>query len=181
MSTGLPKGPKPRPAAERFAAKVQRGAPDDCWLWTGSRNLQGRGTFYWDASKQMVLAPRAAMWLAGVPLADNQLACHTCDNPGCVNPAHLYAGSSRENVSDALRRGRWTQRGKVGMEHGMAALTDADVYEIRRRLAAGERGTDIARDMGTTKSVVSQIKLGKTWKHLRAPIPKFPETQRSAH
>jgi hypothetical protein len=129
-------------------------------------NRNNRGRFYWDATKKMVLAPRAALWLAGVPLADNQLACHTCDNKLCVNPGHIYAGTAKDNVRDAIERGQRVQHGPKGMGHPMSVLTDDDVHAIRRRLQAGDRGVDIARDMGTTKTAISLIKLGKTWKHL---------------
>ena len=101
---------KPIPAiaddvASRFWAMVERRGPDDCWEWTGARTPKGRGQFKLDG--EIHSAPRIALALVGMrPDCDTLLACHTCDNPGCMNPAHLWWGTDRDNVRDMMGKGR---------------------------------------------------------------------------
>lgn len=104
---------------ERFWTKVDRsGGPDDCWPWIGGRNAAGYGQFY--AHRQDAQPGDrqhrfpAHRWLLGY-LRGRELeggahgieeACHRCDNPPCVNPAHLYVGTRRSNKAEELERGR---------------------------------------------------------------------------
>lgn len=91
--------------AERFWAKVDRRGPDDCWPWLASKDRGGRGDFYANGRKQK--APRIAWMLEhGRPVPPELDACHSCDNPSCVNPAHIWPGTARDNTLDALRKGR---------------------------------------------------------------------------
>lgn len=102
-ATGRPRGPVPRPLDERFWEKVDRRGPDECWEWQGYLNESGYG--YLSISHAgRALAPRVSMLLTGNdPLG--QLVCHTCDNPRCVNPGHLYLGSQKDNMRDRSERG----------------------------------------------------------------------------
>lgn len=95
------------PAIERFRAKVDSSAgPDGCHVWTGAKTKGGYGTFLGD-NDAVVYTHR---WILGVdrgePLASHEWALHKCDNPPCVNPRHLYVGDIRQNVRDAMERGR---------------------------------------------------------------------------
>jgi hypothetical protein len=91
--------------ASRFWAFVEKG--DGCWVWRGSRNADGYGSFG-VASKPMrrITASRMAMALSGTHLLPGEFACHHCDNPTCVRPSHLFRGSARENAQDMGRKGR---------------------------------------------------------------------------
>jgi hypothetical protein len=102
-------GPKPRPLAERFWAKVDRRGEDECWEWTGSRNEHGYGGIRLAGQRGPLLkAHRVSFMLAhpGVELTRADHICHTCDNPPCVNPAHLYRGDYTTNTADKVARGR---------------------------------------------------------------------------
>jgi len=110
-------------------------------------------------------------------------ACHKCDNPNCVNPAHLFLGGPRENALDAsskkrLSMQRWPERsffGKAesqqyrprGEAHGRAKLTEGDVLRIRERLSAGEIQESIAKAFGVSGNVICRINTGKLWKHIK--------------
>ena len=96
--------PEPSTVAERFAAKVDRRGPDDCWEWTGFRNRGGYGVG-WDGERKLG-AHRLAYLLEHGSIPDGLQVCHTCDNRGCVNPAHLWAGSRTQNQHDMGRKGR---------------------------------------------------------------------------
>lgn len=104
--TGHPLGSTKRTAIQRFMSHVDTSAgPDACHPWTASRNPFGYGYFMVDERCQI-----ASRWFLGYrrgrPLGPNEFACHHCDNPPCVNPAHLYVGSQADNSRDAWERGR---------------------------------------------------------------------------
>lgn len=91
--------------AERFWTKVDKAGADDCWPWTASKNGDGRGQFSFGGRRHM--APRIAWSLEhGEPFPEHLMACHSCDNPSCVNPRHIWPGTMRDNAIDAVRKGR---------------------------------------------------------------------------
>jgi hypothetical protein len=89
---------------QRFWAKVAKG--DGCWEWTGCRHHQWRYGHFRKEGKN-VQAHRFSWELAhGRPVPDGMMVCHSCDNPPCVNPAHLFLGTAKDNVRDMLSKGR---------------------------------------------------------------------------
>jgi hypothetical protein len=91
--------------SERFWAKVDRRGPDECWPWLASTNRYGYGRLWVDTRQRP--APQVAWEIEhDAPFPVGMMACHTCDNPPCVNPAHIWPGTMRDNIQDALRKGR---------------------------------------------------------------------------
>ena len=138
--------------AERFWAKVQIGKPDECWEWQGCRDGAGYGRFGLGTRRQGVIA--AHRYVIGCEANDGVVAMHSCDNPPCVNPAHLRRGSKADNAADMAAKGR----GRGGSDR----LTDAQVLEIRQIKAAGDcTQSEIARRFGISPGHVTMILKGQ--------------------
>lgn len=129
-------------AIARFWPKVDIGGPNDCWPWQAGRDADGYGRF-WFAGKT-IHASRACWMIAnGSELPDGMHALHSCDNPPCCNPAHVYAGTAGRNIEDKKLRRRCVQR--FGESSSVAKLTDAECDDIKRRLLGGEPVVSIHR------------------------------------
>lgn len=101
--------------------------------------------------------------------------CHHCDNPSCVRPSHLFLGTQKDNIRDAVKKGRlYLQRyprritSKIyrGEEHGAAKIGEDAVHEIRERAAAGEQQKHLAAEFGLSTSAVGNIVRRETWRHV---------------
>lgn len=128
-----------------------------CWEWTGLKDKDGYGIFPY--AKKQWRAHRLALILNGTEVPDGMMACHHCDNPGCVNPSHLYVGSDADNIRDKVARGR----APAGEQGYQAKLTNSDVGAIRR---STERVVVLAARYSVSHSTISMIRSRKTWKHI---------------
>ena len=149
----------------RFDRFVDRSdGPDACWLWRGSKSGRGYGVFWFDGHQ--TAATRVAWYLAhGSRPTETQVVRHTCDNPPCVNPAHLLVGSQQENVADMWQRDRAASF--AGEAHGQARLTDDDIRNIRERLAEGGTVKEVAAEYGISGRTVRAVRSGERWGHVR--------------
>lgn len=131
-----------------------------CWIWLSNVDKDGYGLFWW--KNRSVRAHRFMLNIVNkIELGDKEV-CHTCDNPTCVNPAHLFLATSKENQQDAVRKGRKTR----GEKCHTAILTEKQVKEIRERLKNGESRKDMTRMFKVGKTAIDFIARGRTWKHL---------------
>lgn len=89
---------------ECFWPKVDRQSSNECWNWLASLDKDGYGYFSIDSVSRK--AHRVAYVLANGKLKTSLFVCHSCDNPSCVNPAHLWAGTSRQNIDDMIIKSR---------------------------------------------------------------------------
>jgi hypothetical protein len=154
------KGRLPKPLAERFWAKVQRGEREDCWLWIGSIDTRGYGNVAADGGRPLLRAHRVSYELNVVPIPAGLVVCHRCDVRRCVNPAHLFVATQRDNVLDMLRKGRSNR--PAGERHKDAKLTVAHVQAIR---ADGRATREICAEYGIAPSTLYSIQWRETWKH----------------
>ena len=162
---------------DRFWFYVGPVTDQGCWLWWGYKDTSGYGRLQLNRSTP---AHRISYVLHYGEQPGDALVCHICNNPPCVNPHHLYAGTAAENSRDAVVAGtlftaygdaHWSRRmpQKVarGERVGGSKLTTLDVYNIRAEYAdGGVSYSELGRRYGVTHQAVRNLVLRKTWKHL---------------
>jgi hypothetical protein len=159
-SLHLPKKPSD---GERFDAKVLLG--DRCWLYQPaiSRGRYDNFSVWREGKAVTVLAHVYAYERAHGPLGEGLVVRHTCDNPACVRPDHLVAGTYADNSHDAMERDRLA----TGERHPLARLTEAQVREIRRlRAVGGWSFSRLGARFGISKRTVQNICARRTWRHV---------------
>lgn len=153
---------------ERLTAKSRMEG--ECLVWTGNKNRGGYGRIRISSlrSRKLELAHRAA-WTArhGAPPAETPFVLHHCDNPPCFLDEHLFLGTQADNMADKQRKGRAYQ---YHCEDAPGAkLSNVQVIEIKRRLAAGESQRSIARSYAVSHVAIGHIKRGRNF--IEVPWP----------
>lgn len=167
--------------SERFWPKVAK-TDDGCWEWQSSCTKMGYGQFQVrKLSKLPFYAHRVSFMIHKGEIPEGKQVCHTCDNPKCVNPEHLFLGSQTDNNRDRQNKGRTasgdkngarTQRhknsfvknggsGRIGELHPMAKLTSVQIENLRKEFAGGVTKAALSR-----KYKLSQTHVGKIVKGL---------------
>lgn len=149
---------------ERFWRGVERGAVDECWPYVrGAR--RGRYGLFQPGGKGSphVGAHRYSYEMHYGPIPDGRFVMHSCDNPRCVNPAHLSAGTPKDNTADMLAKGRHARQAPLGEASGKAKLTDEAVRTIRRSQASH---VCLAAQLGVSPKAIQAVRAGRTWKHV---------------
>jgi hypothetical protein len=136
---------------ERWREKVDMKGPDDCWEWLAHRDCWGYGQF--KVNRKTMFAHRfsfAHYKNNEQSIPSNLYVCHHCDNPGCVNPNHLFLGTHTDNMKDMVRKGR--RANPKPKKH-----TDEEVAKIRLDYASGLSLSKVAKLNNTVKSLVWNI------------------------
>lgn len=150
-------------AEERFFDKVMFEPNSGCWLWTACLNSNGYGRVgVYHVGTQ--LAHRVSWEFKHGPIPAGQCVLHKCDNPACVNPDHLFLGTQLDNLADMGRKQRrgGPKVGRKGEKSPTAKLTETQVAVIR---TAKEPQRIIAAMFSISQRTVSDIRLGRRWKH----------------
>lgn len=133
--------------------------PNGCWLWpTGMLNGKGYGNIN-ITSRGTYLAHRVSYAVHAGFLPASLLVCHTCDVPRCVNPAHLFLGTPRDNTADRVAKGRGTKTKRPHLPADRA-------QELLDRYRAGERLATLAEEYGVDIGTVANIGKRRTRKEL---------------
>ena len=154
---------------DRFWAKVRRG--EGCWEWSAGRSSEGYGSVRHGGV--MVKAHRLAYELTHGKIPTGMVVCHTCDNPPCCNPSHLFVGTVAENNRDRARKGRsrgtfssspsHPSRQRRGERHWCAKLTAEQVVWAREMVALGDSQSSVARALGVSSGTISRI-VRRVWR-----------------
>ena len=143
---------------EKYITKQNKG---DCWLWNGA-DKQGYGKF-WNGFKYMS-AHRAAWEIYIGEIPKNQLILHSCDNPQCVNPHHLFCGTQSDNICDCIRKGRYNYITRArGEANGRARLKAEDVIQIRN---SNDKIEEMSKKYNVNWMTIKAILTYKSWKHI---------------
>lgn len=155
-----------KPLSERFWPKVKK--TDGCWIWTGATTYGGYGVINSGGRNGKIIRAHRLSWiLHHGPLADNIDICHTCDNPPCVNPAHLFTGTAKTNAADMLSKGRARGGAPRGEQHPQTKFTNEQILSLRTSYATGEISIRaLARQYGVDKKSIQQIVRRRTWTHI---------------
>jgi len=148
---------------ERFWSKVDVRGDDECWHWTAGRSCLGYGRFR--VNGRTVFAHRVAWELMyGVP-PHGSCICHHCDTPGCVNPAHLFAGTHSDNMADMAAKGRAANNRvpQPGSLNGRSKLTSRQVALIRL-LPSQMSNRSIGNTFGVSHETIRKVKSYESWR-----------------
>lgn len=147
-----------------FWKRVSIGTESECWLWNGEltvgKTVYGRASIGGERHQ----AHRVAWATANGSIPAGVVICHRCDNPLCCNPAHLFAGTLRDNMQDMLAKGRGNK--PFGERHGCSVLTEDRVKEIRQRCTDGEARKSVAASLGVSRSTIDLIMKRKIWRRV---------------
>jgi len=156
-----------RTAEMRLWEKIDKRGPDECWEWLGAKLSFGHGQFRYNGKTE--LAHRVVYRLTRGEIPPGKCVLHTCDNPGCCNPRHLWLGDRTDNNRDMWAKGRgYKPPVHFGSANNMTNLTEEDVRFIR---ASNLKVAELADRFNVTKVCISNIKHGKTWKWLDPDKP----------
>jgi hypothetical protein len=149
----------------RFWTKVEK--TETCWLWLGSHTRFGHGRF--KLNGQLLSPHRVAFELVNGPIPAGLYVCHRCDVPNCVNPFHLFLGTPRDNVMDALAKSRMQPPPHLqGKDVHNAKLDDFEVQEIRRLFYSRAcNKAELARYFNVSHKTIRQIIEGSAWGWLK--------------
>jgi hypothetical protein len=148
---------------KRFWVKTQ--IPEDiskCWQWTAAKDRKGYGLFQLGTrEKSMVRSAHRIAWkLTYGELPEGLCVLHKCDHPSCVNPAHLFLGTIRDNNADCKSK----QRNNTGSRNGMAKLNGSQIAEIRASYRRGRTGyRKLAKAFGVDFSTIYKIVKNRRW------------------
>lgn len=152
---------------ERFWSKVNKSGPDECWEWNAGKQSDGYGSFWWNGSAEG--AHRVSYRLCHEEeIEEGKQINHHCDNPPCVNPKHLYAGTQQENGWDQSKRERRDLALNKELVYTLRCLHFCDPTTTYKRLAeevVGATGEEVSA------SAVRKAVQGGTWPYVPFPSP----------
>jgi hypothetical protein len=167
---GRPVGSPGKPAntAEVLWSKVDKKSEDECWEWKGYKNDDGYGRtwindkgYYAHRVIYDLAYPNTISLSAPESTSDNGFLLHTCDNPSCCNPKHLFVGTHADNMADKVAKGRSPDF--TGDKSPRAKLSMSQAIEIREKRKQGISAKDLAEQYGISLSSIKTLLRGKSY------------------
>lgn len=147
----------------RFWKKVSKQKEDECWIWNAYKHKKGYGYFH--ANGSVMKSHRISFILENKTLIPKGMCiCHSCDNPSCVNPNHLWMGTNMDNIKDSLMKGR--RIGLRGEKNNSCKLKSKEVLKIRELFLQKIKAKHIAKMFNIGISMIYAIKQRRNWKHI---------------
>lgn len=159
---------------DNFLSKIKVDESTGCWEWQAGKFSDGYGCF--SINRKSFRAHRVSWKIANkCKIPKSLLVCHTCDNRSCVNPQHLFLGSSLDNVRDMIQKGRrpdpktmhQNRLTAFGTRHGMNRLSEKQVLDIRKRYeedVVSQRM--LAEKFNVSKQLIGRIVRREIWTHI---------------
>jgi hypothetical protein len=146
-----------------FWRKVLIGPdPAACWPWSGQINSWGYGDCHYQGRRTSASRVAYALYRGTWP-KDGEVVCHSCDNPICCNPAHLWLGRPGDNVRDCHLKGRGRHRSGLDHPRARAKLDWETAERVKDMHAIGMNQTVIAKYFGVHSSTISRLVRGEYW------------------
>ncbi|AUR96743.1 HNH nuclease [Vibrio phage 1.232.O._10N.261.51.E11] len=147
---------------ERFHEKWNLNEETQCWVWSAAKAGKGYGQIKIPKARKQVYAHRLSYMIHKGEITEGMEVCHTCDNPSCVRPSHLFLGTSKDNAQDMKSKSRHLN----GIKNNQAKLTDDKVRAIHRSAKDGVSQSKIAKANGVGQSTIWKILHGHRWEHI---------------
>jgi len=152
---------------KRFWAYTEKGEDAECWKWLAYKDRKGYGVLRDTQSGKIVKAHRVSWQLHYGPIPKGKCICHRCDNSSCVNPAHLFVGTSQENNADRDTKGRQRTGNQKGEHNPRHKLSREDVKAIRRRYETSRiTQADLGKIYGVSPALISMVVNYRRWEHV---------------
>ena len=149
---------------ERFESKVTLIPFSDCHYWTASTNKFGYGKLS-SGNNSWTLAHRFSFEKVNGKIPEGKSVLHTCDNPSCVNPQHLYLGDYKQNALDREQRNRGNHA--FGEKHGRNKLSEEDVLKIKASYQTEKFSfRQLGKIYGVDGKTIANIVRNKLWQRL---------------
>lgn len=145
---------------DRFNKKIIKD--QHCWSYLGYHDSDGYGRFWYNGTT--IGAHQFSVLMSGQVIPKGYVVCHTCDNPGCVNPSHLFIGTVADNNADRDNKGRHTST--PGEKNGASRFKTQDILYIRQHYIKGHNTKELAEKFNCHPNVILNIVKRKTWKHI---------------
>ncbi len=157
---------KQKPLSDRIRESVKIDADTGCWIWQKNLTYKGYGLMRIGSTVKKTRrndsAHRVSYQEFVGPIADGLFVLHRCDVRSCCNPEHLFLGTQRDNIQDALQKNRFP----VGERRSWAKLTDEKVRECRDRREGGESLRSLALECGVSQKAIDMAVKRQSWRHV---------------
>ncbi len=144
---------------EKYVIRHDKG----CWGWGGF--LDRYGSLQYGGKYKSITAHRGSYIIHVGDVPDNMFVCHTCDNPPCTRPDHLFLGTPGDNVRDMYKKGRHIIL--RGEKAPWSKLTEKSVIEIKQKIAKDKNLKKLAQEYKISLSSIYDIRDERSWKHIK--------------